>query len=237
VRAAPAATAAVLLGCASASDIETTLRASRAELMYLHDAPRAGSRNGTISLQSFAVDGSLPPDTTVERTFSFVVPLLIVNVWWAEYRGDLGARRTLNDCAQFMRESLIVELQRSARFTWVESGGETQIDVRVTKIGTAGSLWNRGGFLFLIYGWWGDDYTWGEEAEAVIEAEVVVRRPGKVPLGAEFQGKARVSPFPLEYARSRERNTVYEYTVTMVEALSLAVKDLNDQVVAALNDL
>jgi hypothetical protein len=226
-----AATVLTTLGCAHSGALEQTLRTRRGELMYLHDAPPAERQPGTLSLAGFAVEGKLPPDTTVDSTGGWVVPLLFVNLWKHDYRSALGAGSVTNDCAQFIKESLVAELKRSSKYAWAESDGETQLDVRVTKIETAGALRNWGMFLFFVFGWSYHDHMQTAPVEVLVEAEAVARRQGKELLRKQMQGKSQTLP------PAGKEAVIEDYTTAMIEGLSAAVKDLNDHLVSEINQL
>jgi hypothetical protein len=223
---------ASLVGCVGAGGYEARMRGTRGELMYLRTAAATERVPGTVRVAAVAVDASLPPETTVKRTGGWVVPLLFVNVWKGEYRSELGAAQIANDLGAFVRESLVEDLRRGARYALAEGDADVQLDVRVTRVEMNAPILETGNALVLLLFFSMTSTTTAGPVDVRIEGEAVARRGGVEVLRKPITGRSRSGV--LHWGRQMK---IEDYTTAMIEAVSLAVKSFNDGVVAEVNRL
>lgn len=226
-----AALAALAAGCANTGGLQAQLRSGRAELMYLQDPPVAERQPSTVGLGKVTVEAALPAETTLEKVGGFPVPLLFVNFWKYDYRASLGTARLANDLPGFTRQSLAEALRRGARYAWAEEGADLQVEATVRTVTLRAPMQQSGNFLFLVFAWSWSSSVGAGPAEAIVEGEVVLRRGGQEVLRRPVKGQARTGVLQGAHAK------VEDYTSTMAEAVSLAVKDFDAQVVAAVNGI
>lgn len=221
-----------LAGCIGAGGYEARLRERHGELMYLRGASGVERAPGTIALGAVAVDAPLPPETTVRKTGGWVVPLLFVNVWKGEYRSELGAAQVANDLGTFVRESLVEDLRRGARYALADGEGDLQLEVKVTKVAVNAPIQESGNALFLLLFFSLSSSTVAGPVDVSVEGEALIRRAGQELLRAPVTGRSRSGV--LRWGRQMQ---IEDYTTAMIEGLSLAVKSFNDEVVAQVNRL
>ncbi len=224
-----ALTALSLAGCAGS--IERILADRTGELLYLHDSTKVAEKRGdTLTIGSFTVDDHLlPPATTAETTNMFIIPLLFINIWTIDYQGNLGFAQIRNDCKQFMRDSLIEELKRSGTFTYLEGSGGLELDVKVKTVTMSAPISKKGQFFFLWVAWsYGGWFSTGP-VNVVVAADAVLRRDGKELFSKELRGANRTGIL------LDKNSQLADYTARMIEALSLAIKNLNENIVNEVN--
>jgi len=226
---------ALLLGCAGTSSIQRALQRRQGDLLYLHDFAPPERRSGTVGLASFAAPALLPPETTVERTSSFVLPLLLLNVWTHDYRATLGTAQIRGDLEQALREALVEDLRRGSRLAYVEEAGDVTLDVRIEEAMILSPSVKAGSFLLIPIGTFllvgvGSGYHTGQ-TEAVLQATLKARRAGTEVLRRSIRANALVS-----MPRWRSPR-VDDHTILMIEALSLAARDLNRRIVEEVDGL
>ncbi len=236
MRAALLVTTAWLLGgCMGTTGLELRLQARQGELMYLRDAGAVERDAGTVSIDALAVEHALPPTTTVKRTGGWVVPLVLIDAWMGKYECTLGSAQILNEWGPFVKDSLVEDLRRGARYALVEKGGDLRIEVKVAKVAMKAPVVEDGHFAFLLVA-----ATWGKSIRAgpvdvAVEGEVVARRGGREVLRKAILGTARTGNL-----RRKDNDLdafVADFTTAMIEGLSLAVKDFNGSVVDEVNRL
>lgn len=227
---------ALLLGCAGTSSIQRTLQRRQGDLLYLHDFAPPERRSGTVGLTSFAAPALLPPETTVERTSSFVLPLLLLNLWTHGYRATLGTPQIRGDLEQALREALVEDLRRGSRLAYVEGAGDVTLDVRVEEAMVLSPSVKTGSFYlipigtFALVGGAGSGYHTGR-TEAVLRATLIAKRAGTEVLNRSIRAQALVS-----MPRWRSPR-IDDHTILMIEALSLAARDLNRRIVEEVDGL
>lgn len=225
----------LLAGCVGAGGFESQLVRRSGEAMYLHEARATERQPATLSVGAFAVEHGLPPVTTVRKTGGYAVPLLFVTLWKGEYQSALGAAQISNDYVQFMKDSLTEELKRSAKYGFVERDGDLEVDVRVTKIQMSAPIVESGNFLFLVLAWSYSKSVQAGPVEVAIEGEAVMRKGGQEVLRKPVLGRSRTGGLLKKYGDIDQLTR--DFTTTMIEGFSLAVKDFNDNVVSEVNGL
>jgi hypothetical protein len=225
-------TSVLLSGCAGTAALQSTLQSRSGELVYLHDTPPVpDKRKGTLKLGSFVVDDVLPPATTVQKESGFLLPLLVFNMWKYGYTSSLGAAQIANDYKTFMRESLVEELKRSSTFAYADDQADIEIDLKIKTVAMNAPIERNGHFLFAVYAVsWGDQ-TLAGPVDVVMTADAVWKQDGKELMTREVQGRGRAGILGGRIVQMED------YTTAMIEALSLAIKDLNENLVKEINSL
>jgi len=220
----------VLAGCAGS--LQSSLQNRSGELLYLHDSAKITEKqDATLAIGSFVIDEVLQPSTTVRKTSGFVLPLLFVNLWKFDYQSSLGYAQIVNDYKQFIRDSFVEELKRSGKFKYVEDRGDIEIDIKIKTITMSAPIYRGGHFLFVMVAWAYGYYISAGPVDVVVKADVVLKKAGNELLGKECQGTFRTGilkgkDFKLE-----------DYTTAMIEGLSLAIKDLNENIVKEIDKI
>lgn len=220
----------LLTGCAGAAGIQSSLQGRSGELVYLHDSEKiAEKQGGTMKLASFVVDDVLPPITTVRHESSFVLPLLVFNMWKYGYKSNLGAAQIGNDYKSFIRESFVEEVNRSGKFGYAEDKADLEIDLKVKTITMEAPIYEQGHIIFAVYAIAWGRYTSAGPVDVIVTADVVCKRDGQELFSQEVQGRGRAGIL------QGKNLQLGDYTTTMVEALSLAIKGFNENLVRELN--
>ncbi len=222
----------LLTGCAGTDSLRGSLQGRRGELVYLHDSAKtAEKQGGTVKIGSFVVDDVLPPSTTVEEKSSFVLPLIFLNVWKYDYESSLGYAQIENDYKQFIRESFIDELKRSAKFSYVEDNGDMEVELTIKGITMAAPIHKNGNVIFAVYAVSWSQYTSAGPVDVVVTANVVLKKDGKELFSRELLGRGRAGVL------KGKNLQLADYTTAMIEAMSLAIKDLNEHIVKEINTI
>lgn len=218
-------------GCAGTTSIQSILEEKKGPLIYLHDTtPLPDKKAGTLSLGKIAVADVLPPSTVVENKTSSVVPLLFYNTWSQEDRARLGYAQIENDYKQFFRDSLIEEIKRSSSYAYKADSGDLVLEVAVDKIEMSAPIYQRGNFFFAIIVFGGGNQTIVGPVDVVINADIKATKSGSLVVNKKVTGRFRTTAYT-----ARGNAIIQDYTVAMIEALSMAVKNLNEMIVQEIN--
>lgn len=220
----------LLTGCAGVDSLQESLRNRSGNLLYLHDSVKtAEKQGGTLKVGTLIIDDFLPPSTTVKEESGFFLPLLVVNVWKYGYQSSLGSAQIGNDYKRFIRESLIEELKRSGKFRYVEEHGDMELDLKIKEITMEAPIHKNGNFLFLFFSISYSQNISAGPVDVVMKADVHIKKDGKELFSQEFQGNGRAGI--LQGANIQ----LEDYTIAMIEALSLAIKGLNENIIKEIN--
>lgn len=221
-------------GCAGTANIQKALETGRDELKYVPNSERIVEKNGgTVSIGSFVVDDVLPPDTTVTRTSSFILPLFFVNQWKHEFQCKLGYTQIANDYKQFMRESLMEEVKRGSKFAYKADRGDLTLDMTIKKVEINAPIIRGGQWNFLVYIITFGTYFRAGPVDVDVHADVALKKKGVDVLKGEFHGKYKTVAWTQK--TTFESAQALKYTATMISGLSMAIKDMNEQIVKAIN--
>ncbi len=223
---------AVLAGCAGTASIQRTLEDGKGPLVYVHDsAIVADKKAGTLTISSFTVGDVLAADTSVKNKSSSVLPFLFFNTWKQQDQARLGYAQVENDYKQFLRESLVEEFKRNSFYELRNDHGDVAVDVTIKKIEMSAPIYQQGTFIFLVFFFAGGSQTIAGPVDVTVDADVRASRGGDVVLAKELQGSYRTNIL-------KGRNAILQdYTVTMIEGMSLAVKKLNEKIVQEINTI
>lgn len=220
----------LLTGCAGATGLQRTLEDRSGELLFLHDSEKVPDKQSeTVKVASFVVDDILQPNTTVEEKSGYIVPLLFLNFWKFEYQSSLGYAQIKNDYKKFIRESFVQELERSGKFRPVEEQGDLELDIEVKNVTMSAPIVKTGNFLFVVVALGFSHNTLAGPVDVVITANVALKKDGSELFSREFQGRCRTNIL------SGTDIKMEDYTLAMIEGLSLAIKDLHENIVEEIN--
>lgn len=216
----------LVTGCTSAAEIQKIMRMRNDELKYEYDNKAAEKRGGTIEVRSFIVDDVLPPDTIV-KVKNLVIPLIVIDYARHEYQCKLGYHEIVNDYKKFMRNSFIEDLIQNSVYAYVENQGALTVDIHIKKVDLSGTFTSWWGFSFLPFLLIGKDEGGAELVDVDIQAEAIMKKDQTVVFSGDVHGKHAV--------RARKIVASTEYTTMMIESLAAAVKNLNANVIQAIN--
>lgn len=220
----------VLTGCAETEGIQGSLHSNSSHLAYLYDSAKMSEKQAqTIRASSVVVDDVLPPFTTVRKESGYFLPFLIVNIWKYDYESQLGGAQISNDYKAFFRESLIEELKRSGRYAYSELDSDMELDLRITTVSMTAPIRKTGNLLFLVYAVSFSQVYYAGPIDVRITGEAVLRKKGLELFREEVQGRGRTGVL------QGKNLQLGDYTIAMVEALSSAIKDLNEKIVLKVN--
>ena len=220
----------LLTGCAGVDSLQESLRNRSGNLLYLHDSAKTTEKQGaTLKVGTFIIDDFLPPSTTVKKESGFFLPLLVVNVWKYDYQSSLGSAQIGNDYKRFIRESFIEELKRSGKFSYVEENGDMELGLKIKEITMAAPIRKVGNFLCLFLTISYSEAFSAGPVDVVVKADVLIKKDGKELFSQEFNGNG--SAGVLQGANIQ----LEDYTIAMIEALSLAIKSLNGNIIKEIN--
>lgn len=219
----------IVSGCAGTTTIRETMNLRKDELSYERQSGTIPDKTaGTVSIGSFVVEDVLTADTVVERTSTFILPLLLVNFWNNELIVKPGHKQIVNDYREFLRQSLIDEIRASGNHIYQNQGSEYTLDVAIKKINIFAPVYQQGSMI-VFYIILGGSRTTAGPAYIEIVADVTLKRGKDILFNKPFQGKYKTPALT-------ERKILWqEYTSILINGLSLAIKDMNSAVVKALN--
>jgi len=221
----------VMSGCAGTTSIQQILEDRKSPLMYLHDTvPVPEKKAGTISIGQFIVADVLPPTTVVTNKSSSIVPLLVYNTWSQEDQARLGYAQLENDYKQFFRDSFIEEIRRSGGYAYKTDSGDLVLEITVHKLEMSAPINQRGFFFFALIVFGGGNQTSIGPVDVVISADVKATKNGSVVLDKKLAGRFRTAVFT-----AKGNAILQDYTVAMIEGVSMAVKNLNEIIVQEIN--
>ncbi|MCG3110695.1 MAG: hypothetical protein MCM46_02615 [Candidatus Manganitrophus sp. SB1] len=219
-----------LTGCAGATGLQRTLEVSSGELLFLHDSEKVPDKQTeTVKIASFVVDDILQPNTTVEKKSGYIVPLLFLNFWKFEYQSSLGYAQIKNDYKKFIQESFVQELERSGKFRQIEDQADLELDIEVKNVTMSAPIVKTGNFLFVVVAWGFGYNTLAGPVDVVTTANVALKKDGIELFSKEFHGNSRTNIL------SGTNIKIEDYTLAMIEGLSLAIKDLHENIVEEIN--
>lgn len=217
-------------GCAETEGIQGSLHSHSSHLAYLYDSTNVSEKQpAAIRVSSVTVDDVLPPSTTVRKESGYFLPFLIVNVWKYEYESQLGHAQISNDYKAFFQESLIEELKRSGKYRYSESDSEIELDLKIRSVTMTAPLRKTGNLLFLLYAVSFNQTYYAGPVDVRITGEAVLKKKGSELYRQEVQGRGRAGMLQVKNVK------LGDYTITMIEALSAAIKDLNERIVTEVN--
>jgi formylglycine-generating enzyme required for sulfatase activity len=218
-------------GCAGTARIQETMGMRLDELTSFSSGRAAPKQGGTVEIRSFVVDDVLAPDTTVRRTHSFILPLIIFNVSYHEFQCQLGYRQIVNDYKQFMKSSFIDELNAGSAYDPVDEQGSLALDIHINKVTVTGSIAGGWAFLFLPLPYFGvGDVAAGYSAHPVdvdVQAKVTITRGAATVFSDELHGR-----YTSNFIGTI---TPPEYASVMIDAFRTAVGNLNARIVREIN--
>ncbi|MBI3622048.1 MAG: hypothetical protein HY208_07685 [Nitrospirae bacterium] len=224
----------VLTGCAGS--LQTGLASRTGDLLYLHDSEAVTDKQGDATqLGTFVVDDILPPATTVDKTGMFILPLIVWDSWKINYQSRLGAAQVTNDYKQFIKDRFIDELKRSGRLPYAEDNGAIEIDVHVKNLTMSAPIVHFGYFLFALYVWAFGQYTVAGPVDVVVTADIAAKKDGRELLSREVRGESRTNSLDARY--TAESKLLTDFQAAMIEGTSMAIKNLNENLVREINTL
>jgi uncharacterized lipoprotein YmbA len=217
-------------GCAGS--IQKSLEGCSGELMYLHDSTKIPEKEAqTLKIGSFIVDDVLTPSVTVTKTGTFILPLIVFNMWKYDFQSSLGYTQIRNDYKQFIKDSFIEEFRRSCKFKHVEENSSAEINIKFKNVTMSAPIRKSGYFAYFFYGASYAYGTWTGPVHVIVTANAVLKKDGQELLNKEFQGTYQTIFL-------QDKNTkIEDYTTAMIEGLSLAIKDLNERIVKGINEI
>lgn len=223
---------AVLAGCAGTASLRYTLEQRKGALAYVHDSEKiAVKKPNTLAISSFTVDDVLTPDTVVKRKSSFVLPLLFFNMWKQEDQARLGYSQIENDYKQFLRESFVEEVKRSGACAYREDRGDVALDVRIKKIEMSAPIIQYGNFIFAVFFFAFGSDTKAGPVDVSVNADVRAIKGSDVVFTRELKGSFRTNILAGKNANLKD------FTTAMIEGVSMAIKNLNENIVKEINKI
>lgn len=216
-------------GCTTTANLERTVQARTGGLAYIHDSRKAEQKDRSLALTSFVADDLFDRATTVKRTSTFFLPLVVFNLFTSQDNIQLGHAQLTTDYRQFFKESLVDELQRSGRYTVTDGQADYALEVTIRKVEVAAPINQR--FLLaipVVIIFWQKAFTAGP-ADVAVVAEVRLTKAHQTLLNQELKGTYRTSAFA--------KGQLPDYATAVMQAVSLATKDLNENIAEALNRL
>lgn len=218
------AAAALMVGCAGTGGLREKFQGQRSTLGYVQDSrerPSAG-----IAIAEYKVIPKLPEITGVERTSSFVLPLLVFNSWSHYFDVKLGKEGVEPSLDGFGNRSLARDLERAGA---VGSGGpgDVKVKVRVTEL-KSGATYGKAGFFYFFLIVYGYGWTHGaRDIQSSIAADIVLERNSRADT-VKFTHKETAAVPP-----DRSGDVLPEMTVNaMVETLSLCFQRMHARILA-----
>jgi len=225
-------------GCARTAELQSNMDYRTDELTYEYMSKQlVEKKESSLSIGSFVVEDVLPPDATVVKTSSILVPLLFLNIWRYKYQANLGHDRIVNDYKAFMKESFVQEVKQGSLFSYAENQGDFSVEVTINKVEISAPIKQSGGinFLPLAFGW-NENFSFGP-LDVAVHSDVIVKYDGVVVSNRKVQGKYKTDidvKNPV-WERIDFGVLMQDYTSVMIDSLSLAIRDLNQNIVTMIN--
>ncbi|HEU4504124.1 MAG TPA: hypothetical protein VFR79_04790 [Nitrospira sp.] len=219
-------------GCGGAPALENLLQTKNGPLGYLYDSEKVSEKQtGTVRIGSVIVEDVLPQTTSVTEQSGFMLPLLVVNVWKYDYHSQLGHSQLTNDYKTFIKDSFVEELKRSGKFSYVDDQSAMEIDLKIKTISMTAPIRKTGNVIFLLYAVSFSQSYYAGPAEALITADAVLKKDGTEVFTQQFTGVGKTGVL-------QGRNLdIADFTTAMIEALSLSVKNLHENIVREINKI
>jgi uncharacterized lipoprotein YmbA len=220
----------LVTGCGGAAGLESSLQSQHGPLAYLHDGEKISEKQAeTLRIGSVTVEDVLPETTTVKEESGFFLPLLVVNIWKYDYESRLGRAQLSNDYKAFIKDSVIEELRRSGKYNYVDDHGDMEIDLRIKEITMTAPMRKTGNVIFVLYAVSYHQTIWAGPAEVFVTADAVLKQDGKEIFNQEFRGRGKTGML------QAKKPNLQDLTTAMIEALSSALKNLNESIVREIN--
>jgi uncharacterized lipoprotein YmbA len=220
----------LVTGCGGAAGLESSLQSQHGPLAYLHDSEKISEKQAeTLRIGSVTVEDVLPETTTVKEESGFFLPLLVVNIWKYDYESRLGRAQLSNDYKAFIKDSFIEELRRSGKYNYVDDHGDMEIDLRIKEITMTAPMRKTGNVIFVLYAVSYHQTIWAGPAEVFVTADAVLKKDGKEIFNQEFRGRGKTGML------QAKKPNLQDFTTAMIEALSSALKNLNESIVREIN--
>jgi hypothetical protein len=216
--------AAMLMGCAGTGGLREKFQGQRSTLGYVQD-----SRDRPVSdvaIAEYKVIPEVPEITGVERTRSFILPLLFINNWSHYFRINLGKAGVEPTLEGFGSRTLARDLERAGA---ASRGGppDLKVKVRVTELRSK-ATYRKAGYSYFILFLYG--FGWSQSAtgiESSIEADLILERAGKADT-VQFSHEEKAA-----ILSDRSGEALPELVVNaMVETLSLCFQRMHARVLA-----
>lgn len=219
------------IGCASTATLERSIQSRTGALTYVYDSPEVSKKDLSLVISNFTVDDLLDRATIVRRRSTFVLPLLVFNNWRQEDNVQLGYSQFSDDYKNFLKASLIEEIKRSSKYALSDGNASISLEVRVKKLEMEAPINQQGFFFFPVFFFFFQHGMSEGPARVTILADIRAYRTQANVLTREVKGVSSNSIVLTGKA------SIPEYATAIMQAVSMAAKDLNEQIVADLNDI
>lgn len=216
------AAAALWVGCAGTGGLREKFQGQRSTLGYVQDSRQKPT--SAVSIAEYRVLPELPEITGVERSSSFILPLLVFNSWSHDFDIKLGKEGVDPSLEAFGSRSLARDLERAGA-AGNGGAGDLKVRVRVTEL-QSGATYGKTGFFYFFLIVYGFGFSHGaREIQSSIAADIVLERGGRADT-LKFAHRENATVPPDRSGRAQPERTLN----AMVETLSLCFHRMHSRI-------
>ena len=227
----------LLFGCGSSLQIQKSIGANQFSLSYVHDSkPISEKGSNNVYIEPIEFVNNISDTLAVRPKGTFVLPLLLFNVWNYKYECSLGKNVLSENNENFIKNSIATEVDRSGIFNISSepSNADYSLNIKVVENKCYGPYSQNGFFYFFLiaYGYGVSEsagpgissvkwvYQLKKNDSTVICDSIMVAKEG-----SSIRTRAK------DYAQLRR-----DFGNSMAEALSNSYKECIEKTIAAIND-
>ncbi len=228
-------TVLLFTNCTSSKKIYERFAAQSYSLSYNHEpvVPRKLD-NLDVLIKLSGDSESVLSSTKVERDKGIVVPLIAFNYWKSVNTCSVGQDMMDENFPEFLQDALTEELDRSSIIHPIQ-GGDTpyRLEITIDSVGASGPYSSEGFayFLLLAYGYSYSDWT--GPGIANLNVSYKLYKNDEVLMENTVVRKKLTAESQYRYAKTETLQN--DYGKFMVEAVSLCVKEVCEEISEELN--
>lgn len=228
----------LIVSCTSTKQIQRNLNSDNYSIHYLMDSKISDIKNNvTVSIDSVKFNNnSIKDSTIVIHNRSWVLPLVLVNIWNSQNTCIMGKSMIEEDIPKFIRKSIINEINRSANFKVDTVGSsEYKIDISIDEIKTEGLYVSKGFFYFalFVYGFSYSDVA--GPATSTLTISYKLKKDYQVVHSNTFNSEKITDTELIREIYSDTKTLQQDYAISMVAANSYNFKNVIELIVNDIN--
>lgn len=216
-----------LAACTSTANLERAVQSRAGSLGYVPTSMRTPTKDRTLAITSFVAEDLFDRVTTVKRTSTFFLPLVVFNLFKSRDNVQLGQAQLKSDYRQFFKSSLLEEIERSGRYKIKDVPADFGLNVKIRSVDISAPINQSFLLVFPVYIIFWQSQLEAGPADVKITAEMRITKDQTVLVSQDVKGIYQTSVFG--------KGALPDYSSALMQAVSMATKDLNENIVAELN--
>lgn len=224
----------LLVSCSGSKMLQTSLLKLNSSMGYLHDSPKSSCpRNNQVyvTIQNSPLDTI----TSVSKLNGLVLPFIIFNHFETTMKVKLGQSSIQEDYNTFFVSSLADESNRSGCFNVsndLRNDSIHTLELTIDTCNTTSKYRKSFTFYFLLYYYGWNISESGSPAETNLQVSAKFRKGNSLVYEKKYVIK-HSQPFVNSIANANKLRS--DFSINMVEGLSLSTKECIEQIVADIN--